>query len=102
MVMLDERVELSPRESLLMQNDTEERRLAREHAVRMKQLELELARERYKAQIELRKLEARWASWLRLPGLILRLPVHILLSVGYIIDSIKNQEPSQHFWKLMR
>lgn len=100
MVLVDENIQLSPRESMLMEHDTEERRLGREHAVRIKELELELARENHRANIELKKLEAKWSSWLKIPVLIIKLPVLILLSFGYWLDSIRGSEPSKDFWKL--
>lgn len=93
---------LTPRESMLLEHDTEEARLSREHAIRLKTLELELAREKYKAEIELKKLEARWSSWLSIPLVIIKLPVYLLLAVGYIFDSIRGYEPAKDFWKLLR
>ena len=97
---IQEDVMLTPKESILIEHQTEETRLAREHAVRMKELDLELAREKYAAEIELKKLEAKWNSWLRIPLVIIKLPVYILLSFGYWFDSIRGSEPSKDFWKL--
>lgn len=99
---IQEETMLTPRESVLLEHDTEEQRLAREHAVRIKQLELELAREKYKADIELKRLEAKWSSWLRIPIIIIELPVLLILAVGYIVDSIRGLEPSKDFWKLLK
>lgn len=91
---------LTPRESIILEHETEEQRLAREHAVRMKELDVELAKTNHAANIELKKLEAKWSSWLKLPALIIKLPVLILLSFGYWLDSVRGSEPSKDFWKL--
>lgn len=101
MVLLDENVQLSPRESVLMEHESEETRLAREHAVRMKELDLELAREKYRAEIALKQLEAKWSSWLRIPLTIIKLPAYILLAIGYLLDALRGNEPSKDFWKLL-
>lgn len=92
---------LTPKESIILEHETEEARLAREHAVRMKQLDLELAREKYKAEIELKKLEAKWSSWLRIPLVIIKLPVYLLLGLGYLLDAIRGNEPPKDYWKLL-
>jgi hypothetical protein len=98
---IQEETMLTPRESIILEHDTEEQRLAREHAVRMKQLELELAREKHAADIELKKLEAKWSSWLRIPITIVKLPIYLILSFGYLLDSIRGNEPSRDYWKLL-
>jgi len=90
--------ELSAREYVLLENERDENRLIREHAEGLKRLEIELQREKNQAEIELRKLEAKWASWLSLPKLVIKLPVYLLLGIGYIIQSIRNQNPTDNFW----
>lgn len=102
MVLLDENTQLSPREHMLMEHETEETRLAREHAVRMKGLEIELAREEYKARVELKKLEAKWSSWLSIPLTVIKLPIYIVLAFGYLFDSARGNEPSKDYWKHLR
>lgn len=97
-----ENPELSPREHILMENETEERRLAREHAVRIKQLELELQREKNSATIQLKKLEARWSSWLRLPALIIKLPLLLVLGVAYICAVLRKTEIPKEFWNIIK
>lgn len=92
---------LTPREHMLMENSNEQDRLMREHAVTMKQLELALAKERYQAQIELKRLEAKWSSWLRIPSLIIKLPILFILSIGYIFAVLRKQEPSKSFWSYL-
>lgn len=92
---------LTPRESVILEHETEEKRLAREHAVRIKELELALAREEYQARIELKKLEAKWSSLLKIPATIIKLPVYLLLTLGYLLDALRGNEPSKDFWKLL-
>ena len=92
---------LTPRESVIMEHESEQARQAREHAVRMKELDLELAREKYRAEVELKKLEAKWSSWLRVPLVIIKLPVYLILAFGYIFDSLRGNEPSKDYWKLL-
>lgn len=96
-----ENEQLTPREHLLLEHEKDEHRLSREHAVRMKELEIQLARDKYQAQIELKRLEAKWSSLLRLPVIILKLPLHIVLALGYLLSVIRKQEPSKSFWTLL-
>lgn len=102
MVLVDENIQLSPRESVLMEHESEQTRLAREHSIKMKELEIELARENHKATLELKKLEAKWSSWLRIPLVIIKLPVYLILAVGYSFDALRGNEPSKEFWKLLK
>lgn len=97
-----ENTELSPREYILMENETEQTRLAREHAVTLKQLEIELQRDKNNATIELKRLEAKWASWLRIPLLILKLPVMLPLSFSYIFYILRGIDPPKDFWAFLR
>lgn len=83
--------ELSPREHILLEHEKEEGRLAREHALNMKRLD-----------IEAQKLEAQWSSWLKIPLTIIKLPVYILFGIGYICNVLTKQEPSENFWKLLK
>ena len=82
--------EVTPRESIQHDWDVDMFRLQAEHATTMKRLEIEQL-----------KVEARWNSWLKLPAMIIRLPVWCILSIGYIISSIRNKNPDNNFWKLL-
>lgn len=82
---------LTPRESLLMQHETEENEKARTFEVEMKKLDLEF-----------QKLEARWKSWLRIPMAIVKLPVGIVLAVGYVIAVARGKDVSQNFWDFLK
>lgn len=96
--MITENDQLTPREHVLMENERDEARLTREHAITVKQLELAIKREDNQSKIELKKLEAKWSSLLRLPSLIIRLPILFILSIAYIISVIRKQEPPKSFW----
>lgn len=85
-----------------MENERDEARLKREHAVTIKQLELELAREKYKSEIELKLLEAKWSTWLRIPIIIIRLPVYMLFAIAYCISVICHVEPPKSFWSYLK
>lgn len=89
--MIVENHELSPREHVLMEAEREENRLNREHAVTMKRLDLEVD-----------KIEARWSILLKIPLLIVKLPVYMLFGIGYICSVLTHQEPSENFWKFLR
>jgi hypothetical protein len=93
--------ELSPREHILMENERDENRLLREHAETIKRLEIELQREKDQAEIELRRLEAKWSSWLSLPKTVIKLPVYVLLGFGYIVLCIRKQKPTEAFWRFL-
>lgn len=92
---------LSPREHILLENERDENRLVREHAEGMKRLEIQLQKEKNEAEIELRKLEAKWASWLSIPKTIIKLPVYALLGIGYIVLCVRNKKPTERFWAFL-
>lgn len=94
--------ELTPREYVLMENERDENRLIREHAVRLKELELALEREKGAAQIQLQQLEAKWRSWLTLPKTILLLPVYIVLALAVIMYAVTKQKPPVQLWDLIK
>lgn len=85
------REELTVREREQMEYDREMWAKQSEHAIEIKKLEIEAL-----------KLDAKISSWLKLPISILKLPVYMLLGLGYIIHAIKGTEPSDNFWKLLK
>lgn len=111
---------LTPRESILMEAEKEENRLSREHALQMQKLAIELKKTEIKLrqedatksrkhqeqmkQVELaiREQEVKWQNLLKIPLLIIRLPILTILTIGYIIDRVKKTEPSDKFWQLMK
>lgn len=84
--------ETTPREFDAMNHEKEMSELNYAHIQRLKQMELEAA-----------KLEAKWASWIKLPKTLLLLPVYCLMAIGYIVSSFReDNEPGQNFWDLFR
>ena len=110
---------LSPRESVMMEKQEEENRLSRQHAVNMKRLEIEAAKANLKLKQEdaklsrrhqlimkelerdVRETEVRWTQIFRIPLTLIKLPVYCILAIGYIVNSIRNHEPPQDFWRLL-
>lgn len=95
-------VELTPKEYTLMETEKEENRLNREHLVTMKRLEIQLEMTRNEGDIKLRTLEAKWSSWLSIPKTIIKLPLYLILGVGYCIHAIRKQKPTAEFWKFIK
>jgi hypothetical protein len=92
---------MTPRESLAHEWEKEIWEKQAAHEITMKQLELAIKRADNEAKIELKKLEAKWASWLRLPSMIIKLPLYPLLGIAYIVAIAKKYEPSKRFWDLL-
>lgn len=68
-------------------------------------LELQLAHsEKIKAiDYEIAKLETKFNSWLKIPITIIKLPVYVVLGLGYVVSAFrKDNEPSDKFWEVMR
>lgn len=82
---------ITPREQMTWEHEKEMARLYHEQAVTMKQLELDLAR-----------LEAKWSSWLRIPKLLVLLPVLLVLSIGAVISAARKSDFHVKFWDLLR
>jgi len=101
-VPITDNTSLTPREYQLAENDKEERRETFTHAINIKKMELELARENHAADIELKKLEAKWDSWISLPRYVLKLPVMFLFGIAYIFHAITKSTPSQDFWDFLK
>lgn len=91
--MLNQRMgdTITPREQMTWAHEEEMARLYHEQAVTMKKLDLDLAR-----------LEAKWASWLRLPKLFLLMPVLLVLSFGAVISAFRKSDFHEKFWELLR
>lgn len=82
---------LTERELSLMQHEREMAELYNEQARVIKDKEVNLA-----------ALEAKWASWLRIPKILIMLPVYILFGLGYLVHAFRKTEPSEKFWDLLR
>lgn len=63
--------------------------------------EMAFGMEMKKLDIEVQKIEAKWSVLLKIPIIIVKLPLLILLGIGYIIHAIRKIEPSENFWKLL-
>lgn len=94
--------ELTPREHFVLEHEAEQNRLMREHAVHMKELEIALQREKNLASVELKRLEAKWTSLLRLPSLIIKLPILSLLGLGYLLYAVRGIDPGRDYWNLLK
>lgn len=55
-----------------------------------------------KLELEVAKIEAKWASWLKLPSQIIKLPLYILLGIAYIVSMITKKEVPKEFWNLLK
>jgi hypothetical protein len=93
--------ELTPRELFMIEQERSENQLNREHAVAIKSLELNLAREDHSAEIKLKELQAKWTSWLQIPVLIIKLPLFVLLGLAYICSVFTRKEMPKRFWDLL-
>lgn len=93
--------EITPRESVLHNWEVENFEKQAAHAITIKQLELAIKQEDNQSRIELKKLESKWASWLKIPKLIVLLPLYILMGIAYCICVSKRYEPSKKFWELL-
>ena len=85
------RSEMTGREYEQHQWDVEERERTIAFQLQLKQMDIELA-----------KVEARWSTWLRLPVLLIKLPVMLVLAFGYCVGIVIKKEPPEQFWKFMR
>ena len=82
---------LTPREHEQMRYEEEQEKRQIEYATAMKDKEIELA-----------KMEAKWSAWLRIPILILKMPVLLVLGLAYIVHAIRGIEPSENFWNMLK
>ncbi len=53
-------------------------------------------------ELEVMKLEAKWGSWMKLPVMVLMLPVRVVMSFAVIISAITKQPLPQQFWDYMK
>lgn len=83
--------EMTPRERQLYDQEREMFELQAINAKELKELDI-------KASI----IEAKITSWFRLPVLIVKLPVMLVMAVGYCIAVARGKEPSDKFWQYMK
>lgn len=89
--MIEQRSEMTAREREEYEQSKEMFEKQSEHAVRIKELELEAVR-----------LESKATVWFRIPVLIIKLPVFLILGLGYIVHAIRKTEPSERFWNFLK
>lgn len=53
-------------------------------------------------ELEVMRLEAKWSSWMKLPVMVLMLPVRVVMSFAVIISAITKQPLPQQFWDYMK
>lgn len=90
--------ELSPREYAVIENQREEAKLAREHAIVMKRMDIDLAREEHNTEITLKTLQAKWNSWLQIPILIIKLPLYLLFGIAFVCSMFTKKELPKRYW----
>lgn len=83
--------ELTPREREEFEQEKELATLQAEYQLKYKTIEFEL-----------HKLEAQWTSWLRLPALIILLPIKLIMAFAIPISVITKKELPEAYWTFMR
>lgn len=89
-MLLPNNDQITPREQFTMEYEKEQIATQMAHQKEMRLLELEVM-----------KLEAKWSSWLKLPITIIKLPVLIVMAIGYCIAIARKHEPSDNFWRFL-
>lgn len=82
--------ELSPREWAEFENSKKMFEIQATHSKEMKLLELEI-----------QKLEIKWATWIRIPIVIITLPVRVLAIIPLSIYAATKQEVPEFYKKLL-
>lgn len=90
-MLLNEPNSFTPREMEQMRYEAERADKEMSYGMDMKRMD-----------IEVQKLETKFSTLLRIPIVIIKLPLLILLGIAYIAHSIKGTEPSDNFWKLLK
>jgi hypothetical protein len=97
---------LTPRESILMEQEVEENKRAREHELAVKKLELESRAELKRLEVDLlakRLLIQQEGSRLRRwPVLLLRLPLLPFVGLVLLFTIPLHRELPAEFWELLR
>lgn len=81
---------MSPREYQQFEHDKEIMSLQMAHQKAMKAMELEVA-----------KLETKFSVWLKIPLMLLLLPVKILLVIPVVVYAAKGKEVPEKLWNLL-
>lgn len=116
----DYQVQLTPRESVEHEWDVEATRQAYEHEITVARLNVEAKKKLYmikhedavksrkhlermkETELAIRELEVKWQSLLRIPVLIVKMPLLILFGIAYIISVMTSHEiKSTEFWRFV-
>lgn len=89
--MINARENMTPRESQQFAWDKEMFEKQAEHAIRIKELEIEAT-----------KLESKIVAWFKLPLYVLRLPVSVFLVLVLGIYAIRGIEPPKELVELIK
>ena len=89
--MIERSNELSPREWATMNYDKEMYELQADHAVKIKELDIQAS-----------KLEAKITSWFKIPLAILKLPLYVLMVIPLTVYAVRGQEVPEQMWTLLR
>lgn len=82
---------LTPREYEEFNQRKEYFELQAEHELKVKNLELEVM-----------KLEAKWSSWMKLPVMVLMLPVRILFGIAFICSVFVKKDLPAEYWRVIK
>lgn len=89
--MITNKSELSQREYEQMQHQKEMLEIQTLHTQKIKAIEYEVV-----------KLESKWASWLRIPITIVKLPILFVASVAFIVYAIRGTEPPENLISIFK
>lgn len=53
-------------------------------------------------ELEVMRLEAKWASWMKLPVMVLMLPVRILFGIAFICSVFTKKELPPEYWRMVK
>lgn len=82
---------LTPREHQEFINRKEMFEMQAQHELAVKDKELEVM-----------KLEAKWSSWMKLPVMVLMLPVRILFGIAFICSVFVKKELPAEYWRVIK
>jgi hypothetical protein len=103
-----------------MEREAEENRLSREHAITMRRLDIQLKKEELllkqeeaiksrnhaqtmkEMELKIRELQVRWTNLLRIPIMVVMLPVYFILGIAIIIEVVRKEEPSDKIIALIK
>lgn len=82
---------LTPREYELHNQRKEMFEMQAQHELAVKERELEVMR-----------LEAKWGSWMKLPIMILMLPIRVVLAIAFIPSVFVKKELPDEYWHMLK